>query len=141
MISSPPGALSLRDTDRLEMLSVVRPTDVLIAFAYAVIGFSPISVLALAIWSILPLRTGVVFIVFPLATLGVLLLVVHPDYVRVVVGGFLTGILAVFLYDLTRLPWVALGVWSDFIPNIGMWLLGGTEPNWLVGYLFRYIGD
>jgi hypothetical protein len=48
---------------------------------------------------------------------------------------------ATFLYDCTRFPCLALGVWNDFIPNIGKLLLNCPECSPLVGYIYRYLGD
>src|SRR5262249_28617562 len=125
--------ISVTQTAPPERVSAAHSTDVAIAVAYAAIGFSPLFALTLAIWTLLPLPLRVLGIVLPMAILGGVLLVAYPGYVRLVVGGFATGLLAVFIYDCVRAPWVALGIWEDFIPNIGMWLLGGTEPNWFVG--------
>ena len=45
------------------------------------------------------------------------------------------------VYDLVRWTFVGLGWWGDFIPNIGGWLTGTGQPNWLLGYGFRWLGD
>jgi hypothetical protein len=39
-----------------------------------------------------------------------------------------------------RFASIAAGLWGDFIPKIGMWLLNTNHPDWLLGYLWRYIG-
>ena len=54
--------------------------------------------------------------------------------------GFIAGIISVFLYDLSRVPYI-LGGWSDFIPKIGGWVTNTNEKNALLGYTWRYIGN
>jgi hypothetical protein len=39
-----------------------------------------------------------------------------------------------------RWTFVALGLWGDFIPNIGGWLNGTGQPDWVLGYAFRWLG-
>jgi hypothetical protein len=53
----------------------------------------------------------------------------------------LIGLIAVFLYDCMRVPFIIAGVWGDFIPKINMWLFNTPQPNWVVGYIWRYLGD
>ena len=36
---------------------------------------------------------------------------------------------------------VGLGWWGDFIPSIGGWLNGTGQPDWILGYGFRWLGD
>ena len=42
---------------------------------------------------------------------------------------------------MVRWDFVAFHLWGDFIPNIGGWLDGSHNPNWLLGYGFRWLGD
>jgi hypothetical protein len=54
----------------------------------------------------------------------------------------LLGLTAVFLYDATcRFPFMAAGIWQDFIPKIGCYLLRRDDMHWFVGYLWRYVGN
>jgi hypothetical protein len=53
----------------------------------------------------------------------------------------LIGLIAVFLYDCMRVPFIITGIWGDFIPKINMWLFNTSQPNWVVGYIWRYVGD
>lgn len=41
----------------------------------------------------------------------------------------------------TRIPFLLLGGWPDFIPTIATHLWPGAEPNWIVGYAWRYLGN
>jgi hypothetical protein len=60
---------------------------------------------------------------------------------RVVLAGFLWGLLACAGYDAFRLPSIySLHLWGDFFGSVGGWATG-SESNYLVGYLWRYVGD
>jgi hypothetical protein len=73
--------------------------------------------------------------------LGIGLAVRFPTYGKLALKGLLLGLIAVFLYDCMRYPFIIAGVWGDFIPKINMWLFNTSQPNWMVGYLWRYLGD
>jgi hypothetical protein len=118
-----------------------RFANLVMSAAYFAIGFAPITALAISLMGFLPLSESVWIVVAPAAGLGLLLGVCFPRYGALALKGFGIGIIAVALYDCTRAPFIALGMWGDFIPNIGKWLLNSPEPNWLVGYLYRYLGD
>jgi tetratricopeptide (TPR) repeat protein len=55
--------------------------------------------------------------------------------------GMVAGLIAVTAYDATRLPFVLSGIWPDFIPRVGGWVLLSDEPHALLGYLWRYVGN
>ncbi|MBV9707487.1 MAG: hypothetical protein JO125_08785 [Chloroflexi bacterium] len=115
--------------------------DIFMSLAYAAIGFSPITALAVAIIGILPLPTATLLLVWPSLVLGISLAFLFPYYGKLALKGLAIGLIAVFLYDCMRVPFIIAGVWGDFIPKISIWLLNTPQPNWLVGYLWRYIGD
>ncbi|MFL5627235.1 MAG: hypothetical protein ACJ788_16770 [Ktedonobacteraceae bacterium] len=75
--------------------------------------------------------------VLPTAVLGIGLALQFPGYGKIALKGLLIGLMAVFLYDCMRVPFIIAGVWGDFIPNINKWLFN----NWVVGYVWRYLGD
>jgi len=64
-----------------------------------------------------------------------------PQYRTIAISGFIFGLIAVTIYDAFRVPFILTGVWGDFIPKIGIWLVGDHKAHPLVGYLYRYIGD
>ncbi len=64
-----------------------------------------------------------------------------PDARPLVLRGLAAGLAAVLIYDGTRLPFVILGGWPDFIPRIGGWLLDDPDAHWSIGYLWRYLGN
>jgi hypothetical protein len=112
-----------------------------IGVVYFVIGFSPITALAIAIIGILPLSVGTLLIVLPATLLGIVLAFWFPVYGKLALKGLLIGLIAVFLYDCMRVPFILIGVWGDFIPKINMLLFNTSQPNWVVGYIWRYVGD
>jgi Family of unknown function (DUF6789) len=118
-----------------------RLLDLLMCAAYFAIGFAPITALAVSLMGWLSLSASAWVVVAPAAGLGLLLGACFPRYGALALKGFGVGIIAVALYDCTRAPFILLGIWGDFIPNIGKWLLDSAQPNWLVGYLYRYLGD
>jgi hypothetical protein len=116
--------------------------DISIRLVLFAIGFSPIASLCLATFKVLPLHISGPSIVLP-AIVGALVLgLAVPDYGGVLFRGLVLGIAAVFVYDVTcRFPFIVLGVWPDFIPRIGNYLLHRENVHWSVGYLWRYLGN
>ncbi|MBZ5509028.1 MAG: hypothetical protein LAO78_26510 [Acidobacteriia bacterium] len=111
----------------------------LIIFA---IGFSPIASLSLSTFNLIPLYISGPAIVLPCLVGALILGSVVPRYAQTLVRGFTIGLIAVFLYDLTsRFPFILTGLWPDFIPKVGSYLLRQQHVHWLVGYLWRYIGN
>jgi uncharacterized protein DUF6789 len=115
--------------------------DLFMSVAYFVIGFSPITALAMAIFGILPLPVATLLIVLPATLLGVGLSLRFQGYGKLALKGLLIGLVAVFLYDCMRVPFIISGIWGDFIPKINMWLFNTSQPNFVVGYIWRYVGD
>jgi hypothetical protein len=104
-------------------------------------GFGPIAALALFIVGVAPLPVTVLAIVVPAAGLAISLGVRYPAWGHIALKGFLIGLIAVTIYDLFRMPLVYVGIWSDFIPRVGGWLLLSDSPNAIAGYAYRYLGD
>jgi hypothetical protein len=115
--------------------------SVLMSLAYFAIGFSPITALAFAIMGVLPLGATTLLFVLPATAAGIGLGIGFPGYGKLALKGLAIGLVAVFLYDCMRVPFILSGAWGDFIPNINMWLFDTSEPNWAVGYAWRYLGD
>jgi hypothetical protein len=130
-------------TDRVRALQIriPRPRTLALCLAYAAIGFTPIGALALTIGGLWSLTIGALVLVVPAVVAGVVLGIRYPRYGRYALEGLAAGLAAVLIYDLVRWTFVALGLWGDFIPNIGGWLNGTGEPNWILGYGFRWLGD
>jgi hypothetical protein len=126
------GALAVR---------VQRRRTAALCFAYAAIGFTPIGALALTIAGLWTLSVGALILVAPAALFAIVLGVRSPRQGRYALEGLAAGFLAVLVYDAVRWTFVGLGWWGDFIPNIGGWLNGTGQPDWLLGYAFRWLGD
>ncbi len=89
--------------------------DVFMSGTFFVIGFSPITALAVAIFGLLPLPVNTLLIVLPATVLGIGLALRFPTYGKLALKGLLLGLIAVFLYDCMRYPFIIAGVWGDFI--------------------------
>ncbi len=83
-----------------------------ISAAYFAIGFSPITALAIAIIGILPLSVSTLLIVLPATMLGIGLALRFPAYRKLALKGLLIGLIAVFLYDCMRVPFIISGIWG-----------------------------
>ena len=114
---------------------------VFMSLAYVAIGFSPITALAIAIIGFLPLSVTALIMVVPSVVLGIGLAFRFPSYGKLAIKGLFIGLIAVFPYDCMRVPFIMLGIWGDFIPKISTWLLHTPQSNWIVGYVWRYLGD
>lgn len=115
--------------------------DAILGAAYFAIGFAPIAALAISLMGFLPLSVSAPALVGPAAALGLVLGLRFPRYGALALKGFAIGVVAVTAYDAVRVPLILFGLWGDFIPNIGKWLLDSPQPNALVGYVYRYVGD
>ncbi len=115
--------------------------DVFMSLAFFAIGFSPITALAIAIIGFFPLYVAALVMVVPSVVLGIGLAFMFPNYGKLALKGLLIGLIAVFLYDCMRVPFILLGIWGDFIPKIGAWLFNTSQPDWIIGYVWRYLGD
>jgi hypothetical protein len=116
--------------------------DTQIRLAIFGIGFSPIASLSLSTFNLIPLHISGPLLVLPAIVSALILGSVFPRYAQTLVRGFMLGLLAVFVYDLTcRFPFILAGLWPDFIPKIGSYLLDQERVHWFVGYLWRYVGN
>lgn len=105
------------------------------------IGFSPISALALSLMGICTLPFASLVLVIPALVIAIGLSCHHPGYGRLMLRGFLMGIIAVTCYDGVRIPFTMAGWMDDFIPTIGVMLVGEGDHHAIVGYLWRYLGN
>ena len=107
----------------------------------AAVGFTPIATLAASLIELVPLHVGAPISITAAVGVGLWLTVTDRRLRRPVLRGLDGGVMAVLLYDCTRLPFVILGDWPDFIPRIGVWLLNDPTAPWSIGYLWRYVGN
>ena len=112
-----------------------------IRLVIAAVGFAPVTALAASVVGDAELYTTAAVLVLPCLAALAELMWLKPSYRTIVLSGFIFGLVAVTIYDLFRLPFILTGIWPDFIPKIGMWLINDGKPHPIVGYLYRYIGD
>ena len=105
------------------------------------IGFSPITALALSLMGICTLPVASLLLVIPALTIAIGLIYYHPRHGRLMARGYLAGIIAVTCYDGVRIPFIMAGWMNDFIPKIGVMLVGESDHHVIVGYLWRYLGN
>src|SRR4029079_17411224 len=105
------------------------------------IGFTPIGALALTIGGLWSLAFGTLILIVPGVFAAVGLGILFPRFGRAAAEGLAAGLVAVLVYDVVRWTFVGLGWWGDFIPNIGGWLNGTGQPDWILGHAFRWLGD
>jgi hypothetical protein len=118
-----------------------RQQQIYISLVFFAVGFSAITALAIAIIGWLPLDIAAYIFVWPSVIIWLAVGILYPDYGKLALKGFVIGILACLFYDAMRFAAIELGLWGDFIPRIGMWLLHTDKPDWLIGYVWRYVGD
>ncbi len=127
------------------LISTPRPSikkvHIVVCLLYFAAGMSPIGALALSIFGVWTLPVGALVMVVPAILLSLVLGILYPAFGRLALRAFGMGLIAVAAYDGVRLPFILAGFWGDFIPKIGGWLLSQPEPNWILGYLWRYLGN
>jgi hypothetical protein len=112
-----------------------------ISLIFFAIGFSAITALAIAIIGWLPLDIAAYVFVWPSLITWLVVGFLYPEYGKLALKGFIIGLLACLFYDCMRFAAIGLGLWRDFIPGIGMLLLHTNKPDWVIGYIWRYVGD
>ena len=109
---------------------------------FVVAGASPVLAISLHTFGLMSIHDAARFVVIPAAVIAALLCLMRVPEASVVVHGLLAGLVGVLAYDGARIPFVIAGIWPDFIPQVGAWILGDTEgSNLVVGYAWRWIGD
>jgi hypothetical protein len=102
----------------------------------------PVLAISADVFGWVSLGTVAVFVMAPLA-IALVLLVARRQAPgdRLLLAGFVSGLVACAAYDAFRLPTIyGLHLWGDFFGSVGGWATG-TSSNFAVGYLWRYVGD
>lgn len=122
-----------------------RPVTVIYAILrvgiFAVAGALPVLAIAIQAFGVLSVADSARYLVLPAAVLALLLSLLKVPETTVVVHGLLAGLAGVLAYDSARIPFVIAGIWPDFIPQLGAWILGDEGTNLILGYTWRWIGD
>jgi hypothetical protein len=107
----------------------------------AVASIPVLAISAHVLWSV-SLRTVALVVLLPLLGALAWLVLRRPHRSdRLLLAGFLWGIVACAGYDAFRLPTIyGFHWWNDFFGSVGGWATGGRS-SFLVGYLWRYVGD
>lgn len=128
------------DIPRIHRSEFERVTDVGSMITCAVCGAAPLTMLSVAYTGHARLPVLLCLVVSPayfvIACLGVIL----PDIGRRAWTGFLSGVVAVLVYDMVRLALSYSQGGGDPIPHIGAMLMGHPAPWWL-GYVWRTFGN
>ncbi len=105
------------------------------------IGFAPIIALALSLMEMTTLPIASLILVIPAIAIAIFLSCCNHRYGRLMRHGYWMGIIAVTCYDCVRIPFLMAGWMDDFIPRIGLMLVGDSAHHAVVGYLWRYLGN
>jgi hypothetical protein len=105
------------------------------------IGFAPITALALSLMEVCTLPFATLALVLPALAMALGLGCFRRSHGRLMGRGFLMGIASVACYDGVRIPFIIAGWLDDFIPRIGVMLVGEGHHHATAGYLWRYLGN
>lgn len=112
----------------------------LLTLTLAFCGFSSVGAISLTMFQVGSLSLLFSIWVVPSIILISICGLAYPHLGILCLKGWLAGLVAVFLYDVSRIPFILAG-WDDFIPQIGVWLLGRESVHPAVGYVYRYAGN
>jgi hypothetical protein len=104
----------------------------------------PVLSISAHVFGIMPINWAAVHVVLPALLVALGLVLARVPEATVVTRGAAAGLIAVAMYDFTRLPFVLLGLWSDFIPRVGGWVVlneGFPALHAVLGYTWRYLGN
>lgn len=116
-----------------------RKLDLSVGF-FLIAGLLPVSCIALHCANIITLRNALGFLILPAVIAAFISSTINRKLLSLVFRGWISGVIAVFVYDLSRIPFIMAG-WSDFIPHISDWLTDNNEHSFLIGYTWRYVGN
>ncbi|HTF02772.1 MAG TPA: hypothetical protein VK826_02070 [Bacteroidia bacterium] len=108
--------------------------------SFAIAGLLPVSSIALHCAGFLSLTNCLLFVIIPAFFVALVSSVNNRRLLKLVFRGWICGIVAVALYDVSRVPFILAG-WEDFIPHIAAWLGGSDDHAYFIGYAWRYAGN
>jgi hypothetical protein len=102
----------------------------------------PVLAISAHVFWLVSLQTIGLFVLVPLLEALLVLVIARPDRSdRLILAGFLWGLIACAGYDAFRLPTIYIfHLWKDFFGAVGAWAVG-DQSNFLVGYMWRFAGD
>jgi hypothetical protein len=101
----------------------------------------PVLAIPIHVFGWLPIATTARYVVLPLAIVAAALAFIPSVESWLATRGLVAGLLAVSAYDAVRMPLMVGGIWPDFIPDLGGWIIAWDQPDVAIGYLWRYLGD
>lgn len=103
-------------------------------------GLLPVSSIALHCAGFISLPNCLFFLIVPAFVAAIMGGIINRRIFKLAFRGWVSGIIAVALYDVSRVPFIIAG-WEDFIPHIAPWLTGTNENAYAIGYTWRYLGN
>lgn len=103
-----------------------------------ILGMLPVSAVALHVLELVHLNWFCWIVLFFFGSI-ILASGISKELRNRVFLGWISGIIAVSFYDMSRIPFMYMG-WEDFIPKIGGWIVG-EDNHFLLGYFWRYVGN
>ncbi len=119
-------------------LNIYEQNKVLCRWVCLICGMLPVTAIAFHVMGLFYLQNSYPFVILFYGVLA-FFSIQSQELRRRILVGWMSGIIAVTLYDLSRIPFMMMG-WEDFIPRIGGWLTH-TDENFALGYLWRYVGN
>lgn len=106
------------------------------------VGLIPVLAISAHVLASVSLRTVALGVLLPLVVTLAVIVVRWPHRSdRLLLAGFVWGLVACAGYDAFRLPTIyGAHLWGDFFGSVGGWATG-TRSSMIVGYLWRYVGD
>jgi hypothetical protein len=104
------------------------------------VGFLPVTLIAAATFDAWTLRQLALRLLLPAAAVTLLTVGGSATARHIALRGLAIGIVATFLYDLFRWSFLWLR-WMETDPIVHIGSALGLSPDWLFGYLWRYIGN
>jgi hypothetical protein len=111
---------------------------------FAVTAGLPVLSISAHVFGVMPISWAASHVVLPAMLVALVLVLARVPEATVVKRGAAAGLIAVIAYDGTRLPFVLLGFWADFIPRVGGWVVvneGYFTLHAVLGYTWRYLGN
>lgn len=108
---------------------------------FVIAGALPVLSISAHVFGIVAINVAARSVVLPVVVLALLVAMRPSPEATLARRGLLAGLIAVTLYDATRLPFVLTGIWPDFIPRVGGWVARSDEPHAVLGYGWRYVGN
>ncbi|MGZ5243760.1 MAG: hypothetical protein ACXWW0_07685 [Bacteroidia bacterium] len=102
-------------------------------------GFLPVLTIVLHCAGLISMQNSIIVLIVPAIIISFHTMH-YTNMLKPVLQGWISGIAAVFLYDISRIPFIFYG-WEDFIPKIGAWITMDENPSFIIGYMWRYIGN